>query len=501
MADFGSGGIDGGAGDSMKSRAKHQGAVVPLSNKSHLEAPPPQDGATSPRPAAVVPRDVSPEDDDKLFDAEKVWAAAGYVREAVQRHKRVAIGTFVIVFGAIATLAQIWPKTYEAGGRLLMQRNDITVSLVNPARTIPREAESPTLAAQEVVLARENVVAVMEKTNLLAVWDRTRSPLLRLKDLLVRLVRPDRTVDERIDSLAGLVEQRLAIETTPEGAVNFFIRWPDPQMAYRLVDEMMKSFLEYRRATETAAINESIAILDKSVASLEEQITRTAAQVPRRRQARAVSPAPARAAGLSPASAVQLSRLKAQLDGAQQEIARIAALRAQQLAEAQVRLATARTIYTASHPTVLAARQTVEQLSRDSPELVAARRQAGELEAQYDALSVKLGADAQTAQPFAAPATPSFISLPGLGDELDPAFLRLQAEIAELSTIRERASAARAELASAEAGFKYRYTVTRPARVPRWPVGPNVPAIMLAGLIAGVIFAVLAPVGLRMIGR
>ena len=47
---------------------------------------------------------------------------------------------------------------------------------------------------------------------------------------------------------------------------------------------------------------------------------------------------------------------------------------------------------------MLALRQTVEQLSRDSPELAAASREVRDLEEQYDALSIKVGVATEDAQ-------------------------------------------------------------------------------------------------------
>lgn len=458
-------------------------------------------------PAGLSDHRVSPED-DKLFDIDQLRQSVAFVIQSVRLHKVTAVATFVLVFGAITTLASLWPKTYEVDGRLLMQRNEVTASLVNPGRTIPREAESPTLAAREIVLGRENVLALMKTTNLLEEWERTRIPLLRLKDWLFGLFRAELTEDERIDALAGLIEERLQVGTSDEGAVSFFIRWPDPQMAYRLVDEAMKSFLEYRRINETAAITESIAILDRSAKALETQITETIAQMPRRPTDRPIvrrpAPAPPRSAGPSPESTVQLSRMKSELEARQQEIARMAASRSQQLSEARGQLTTARTIYTEDHPTVLALRQTVEQLSRDSPELAAARREARELEERYDALSIAVGVATEAAESrtdaAATSAAPPVVPfrLPGIGDESDPVNLRLRVEIAQLAAVRERANAARAELASAQAGFKYRYSVTRPARVPRRPSGPNVAAIVLLGAVVSLVLAIGVPVARRM---
>ena len=441
-------------------------------------------------------------EDDKLFDLDQVWQAVSFVVEAVRQHKVTAVATFVLVLGAAAALASLWPKTYEADGRLLLQRNEVTASLVNPGRTIPREAESPTAAAREIVLGRENVLAVMKATNLLEEWSRTRAPLLRFKDWLFGLVGSAPTEDDRIDALAGLIKDRLEVSTSDEGTVSFSIRWADAQMAYRLVEEAMNSFLQYRRVSETAAITESIAILNRSAETLEAQVAETIARMPRRSAPRVGTRRPAPPGGPSPQSTVQLSRLRSELEARQQDIARMAAIRSQQLSEARGRLTSALTIYTEGHPTVLALRQAVEQLSRDSPELVAASREVRELEKQYDALSVKVGVATEDAQSraFAGASSIDPFSLVNIGDESDPVSVRLRVEMAQLAAVRERENSARAELESAEAGFKYRYSVTRPPRVPRRPSGPNVAAIILAGAIASIILAIGVPVARRASG-
>ena len=354
------------------------------------------------------------------------------------------------------------------------------------------------------MLGRENILGVVKATNLVEEWARRRPLVLRFKDWLFGLFGPAPTEEDRIDALAGMIEARLQVATGAEGTVVFSIRWPEPQMAYSLVNEAMNSFVVYRRASETSAIMESIAILKRSAEALEAQITETIAQTPRRPAARAgTRRLPARAPGPSPQATVQLSRLKSELDARQQDIGRMAAGRSQQLSEARGRLTTAQTIYTEDHPTVLALRQTVEQLSRDSPELAAARREVRDLQDQDDALSVKVGVATEDAQSraYAAGAPPlDPLSIVPLGDESDPDSVRLRVEVSQLAIVRERENAARAELASAEAGFKYRYNVTRPPRVPRGPSSPNVVAILLAGAFASLILAIGVPVARRISG-
>ena len=474
-----------------------------LPNKSTVDPRPASE--TGPKLAAARPPH-PPEriDDDALFDFDQLRESAAFVVDAVQRYRVAALATFVLALGAALALANLWPKSYEADGKLLLQRNELMASLVNPGRTIPREAESPTLAAREIVLGRENIVALMKTTNLLERWEANRSPLLRVKDMVMGLIRPASTEDERIDAMAGLIEQRLMVGTSDEGAVSFFIRWPDAESAYRLVDEAMKSFLEYRRVMETAAITESIGILDKSIADLEGQINQTITQLPKRSPMRAAPRPVIRPAGPSAQTMVQLSRLKSALEAKQQDIDRMVGSRGQQLSEAQGRLTAALTIYTEDHPTVLALRQTVGQLSRDSPELVAARRDARDLEAEYDALSVKVGVatEAQSRAVAASEgAAPSIdpLTLVTVGDETEPVSLRLRVEMSQLSALRERANAAHAELSSAQAGFKYRYSVTRPPRLPRRPSGPNVPVLILIGVVVSVLLAFSVPITLKVL--
>lgn len=473
------------------------------SNKSNIES---HDVVAQVGPkegSGALPDDRDPLQDDKLFDIDQLWQSVSFVVQAVKDHKTTAVATFVLVFGAIATIASLWPKTYDVDGRLLLQQNQLMASLVNPGRTT-REVESPARAAREIVLGRDNILGMMKATNLLEEWARTRPLLPRFKDWLLGLFRAAPTEDERIDALVGLIEDRLQVGTGNEGVVSFVIRWPDPEMAYRLVNEAMNSFVEYRRVSETSAIMESIAILKRSAEALEAQLTETIARTPRRPAARAgTRTPPARAPGPSPQATVQLSRLKSELDARQQDIGRMAAGRSQQLSEARGRLTAAQTIYTEDHPTVLALRQTVEQLSRDSPELAAARREVRDLQDQYDALSVKVGVATEDAQARAlAAGVPSLdpFSMVRLGDESDPDSVRLRVEMSQLAMVRERENAARAELASAEAGFKYRYKVTRPPLVPRGPSSPNVVAILLAGAIASLILAIGVPVARRISG-
>lgn len=448
-----------------------------------------------------------PPDDDPLVD---VTALADYTRFALRSLRRHWIGaaaTAALTLAAITGAALAWPKTYQIDGRLLVQDRSLMSTLVNPDRAFNRTGEGPTLAAQEIVESRDNLLALMASTDLLAQWGATRPPLLRAKDWIFARLRGPQPEEHRVDAMVGLLEDRLEVGTNQEGTVGFVLKWPDPEIGRQLVEGAMKSFLEHRRVNESAVITDAIAILDRSAGTIESQIKATLEQVsvsqPLRRSAgrRVVRPSSV-ASGPSAEATVRLARLRSALEERQQEVARLEGARTQQLAEAQARLSAALTIYTEGHPTVVALKQTVARLAGEPADLVTARREARSLAAEYDALSTNVGALTASAEQerlmsqleAATPAASMELIQPTSGDA-DPVGLRLKNQLAELALVQARASAARAELASAQAGFKYQYSVVRPPQLPRAPISPNVLAILGAGVVASLLLAVGFSVG------
>jgi hypothetical protein len=446
--------------------------------------------------------------DTPVVDVELLTDYLGFVIRSLRRHWRGALLTFALTLTAVGLALSAWPRTYQIDGRLLVQSSSLVSSLVNPERGVSREGLGPTLAAQEIVKSRDRLLAIMQATDLIAEWDRTRTPLFKLKDWAVSLIGGVPTEEGRLDAMAGLLEDRLQVSTTDEGTVMFVLKWPDPAMGRKLVDSAMQSFLEHRRVTEAAAITDSIAILDRSANTIEAGIKATLELLP------APPSGPRRRAVVRPTSSgpsaevtVRLARLRSALAERQQEVARLEGVYTQQLGEAQARLSAALTIYTEGHPTVVALKQTVARLAAEPPDLAAARRDARGLEAQYDDLSTSVGALTASAEQerlmsqldAATPAASVDFFRPSNG-EADPVGLRLKNQMTELAMVQARASAARAEFASAEAGFKYQYSVVRPPQLPRAPVAPNVPAILVAGLVASVLLALLFALGSDLAG-
>ena len=489
-----------------------------------------REGAPDGRPDADV---------EKLIDFQQLSDYAGFVLRAVWRHKWIATGTFLLTLGATVAAALLWPKTYHASAALLAQRTDTMVEL-STGRGVSPQADGPARGAASTVLRHDNLIALIKQTNLVSEWDRTRAPILKAKDAAYKLFRRrDNTADEKFDALEGLLEQRIVVGVGTEGTVTFDVDWPEPRLAYEIAETALQNFLEARQVAETSAIAESISILERYVASLQTEVDAIFAdaapqsakqsQVSRAKGAPVKPKSPAAALSLvapatgnlaapgSPELAFQVARLKAALDSKRQEIARLEDFRAQQLSTLQSQLVAARTIYTEGHPAVTSLADSIASASRESPQLVALKSEAQSLESQYVAAATtqqtedfkastlaRLAAVQQAEKVDAAraleianlpalPNPPAVLGAPG--SEFGSNTVRLRLAIAQLGDIQDRLSGARIALATSQAGFKFRYSVIRPAQFPRSSVKPNVFAVLAAGAFGAILLAIASAVG------
>ncbi len=400
-----------------------------------------------PVPTAPPPYEGARED---LFD----WARAGrYVLFSLGSVRRrpglflvVAAGTVLLASAALAVL----PKTYEVESRLLAQRSPVLSVRADVGQS------DPTRAAAELIVGTDNLHAIIVQTNLLEEWRRRRLPILRLKDWLMQHIAGPPRRDDLLDSLTGLLQKNLVVWTTPDGTVAIRLRWPDGLMAYRLVDAAEQSFLEKRHVLEVSTIAEQISILEAHAARLKEQVEKEVADLQRLRDAstperlrQAPRPAPLRL--IDP----EVMNLRVLLDAKRRAISDLEELQRRHLLELQTRLA--------------------------EPEL---RRKL----AKYPA--------GPSGAVTGMPNVPAELFRADIGGDEDSsveyARAQLRFAVGQHAAIRERITAARIDLDTAQAAFKYRYSVVIPPEIPRGPIRPRAARVMLAAVVAGLLLALFA---------
>ena len=296
-----------------------------------------------------------------LFDRERIRDYVVFLRGAVRRRRRLAGAVLLGIMALTGLVLASMPSTYHVEAKLLTQR-----IAVLPVRGEGPDGAAPTRGAAETIRRRDNLVALIEATDLLNHWDAHRAPAQRAIDGLRGLLHAD-SEEDRSDAMVERLEKRL-VTWTNEGTVTIAVDWPDAAMACRLVDIVQQDFLEERYAQEVTALSESISILRSHAESLRTEVDgavtavldlRASRQEPRVASApEAASAAPVveapRPAARRPAEAKpETEQLKNALVAKQRALDDLEGFRQNRLSEVQARLAEQRGTYTDQHPVII----------------------------------------------------------------------------------------------------------------------------------------------------
>lgn len=472
------------------------------------------------------------DDDDNVVDTKKTRNYVRFVVGSIRRHRPLALSIVAGVLAFAGLLLWALPASYHAEAKVLAQRNQaLQLKGDTPG------SEGPTRAAGESILRRSNLVSLIGQTDLLRHWDEHRSPAERLRDAIVRVVSHGPTEDERVDAMVERLEKKLVVWTT-DGTVSIGCDWPDAQMARRLVDMSQQNYLETRYAQEITALGESLAILEGHATGLRADIDQAVARVTALRDAKDPSKAAdaakapdASKAGDAPKPVVrrasattatpdapprddaELAQLRATITAKQRALDDLGDIRRRRLSEMTARLAELRATYTDNHPSVIDTQQTIAALSSESPQIKALRTELASLKAEQDGKAGAAGpvaaGGARPAGGMALPSSASGRGAPPLSGELtrldmdlredrEPGMVYARGQLRDAmdkyAALREKVQASQIDLETAQAGFKYRYSVITPAQLPKRPRQPNVMLVLLGALLLGGIIAAIAAI-------
>lgn len=469
---------------------------------------------------------MQPSDDDQdtptgLFDAAQVRNYAQFVIGALSRRRWLATTVFssIVLLTALALL--ILPRTYHAEAKLFAQRSQVLVVRGDG----PDATVAPTRGATETVLRRDNLIAIIQETDLLKHHHEHRAVSQRLLDSAMRIVLPLPTEQDELDAMIERLEKKLGVWTT-DGTVGIGIDWSDAAMAARIVDAAQRNFLETRRAQEITALVESIAIVRSHAASLSRDVDDAVAALEKLRESKrpqlAKDESAPRSATVTRSAAVSrptqasattttedLTALKASIDAQQHSIDALEDVRRRRLSEAQARMVEQRATLTENHPVVVELQKTIAALGSPSPQIATMRHDLAAMQAELAGKRATpkeepgepkrvawTGTVSTTGATAAPPQLPSEIMRldSELREDRDPMTVyargQLRDAMEKYSALRAQLQTAQIELETAEAAFKYRYRILTPAQVPRKPIKPNVPLIVVLAVFAAAFSAV-----------
>ena len=424
----------------------------------------------------------------------------GFPMRAIRRHRIMSLLLFSTMVSVATVATLLAPRHFLVETKILAQPNFVMPALNNPRRAVPSESDAPTRLAVEAIMKQDNLTEIIRETNLLAMWSSTRSTGGRLKDFLLDLVGRPLSKQDRMDATVGLLRRRLWVRAN-EGTVTIGVDWVDPVTAFRITQSAQQNFFEQRHASEIAMIGESIAILEGHVTESQNAIQEALAQLKlsggMRRSSRALVAPLVPSVALSP-NAEQIAALQTSLLARRQTIADLESARSQRVAALQTTLAELRNNYGPAHPQVVSTQANIRALSSDSPQLTALRNDEASLTSQLLALGARPGEAAHASQPDPSLSRLALESLARSGADTseDPqvtyAKSRLKIATSDYEDMLQRLEAARIELETARAAFKYRYNVVTPPQLPTSANKPRIPLLIATGVLLAAVITLFA---------
>jgi uncharacterized protein involved in exopolysaccharide biosynthesis len=448
----------------------------------------------------------------QIFDWGQLRDYFNYVRNAVRRHWKLALATFLVtaVLGLLA--AKFLPRTWFSEAKLLPRRtaNTIIPGLVNPERPNilnpdppnpmrpPNDVDGPTRAAAEAVMRRSNLVKITKDLLLIDRWEATRPPLLRLKDKVMQLISGPMEEAWKMDAMVGTLEKRLWVGTN-DGKVTIGAEWGDPQIVYELVKAAQESFLEKSKEDELNSIKDALTILQQheqqaamAVKESYDDFEKTFSSIMIERRRAVGDP---RLLPRFSSTEQELAQLRFLIRAKRRAIADAQVQHNQRMTEMQDDLAQKREMYAPDHPMVVELETRVASLRQGSPQVKALQLEEREMLAEYADMGGKSlpFPDEPVPDPYGLERVlmgllPAVSENPSAAVALD----RLRSRLSGQQQILKRIDAAKLELDIAEKSFEYRYTKLTPPEFPRKPMKPNALIIALGGIIAGLVLGVFA---------
>jgi uncharacterized protein involved in exopolysaccharide biosynthesis len=469
-------------------------------------------------------------DSAQIINFRAVFNGIAFALHACRRRPRLVAGIAGSMFIVAVLVVSLMPKTYRVQCRLLAQKN--------PALAVRGDTmgEQATRSASDIVLRRENVINLMKRTNLVTEWFANRTFLQRVKDSVMSIF-PQPTPEQKLSGLTDYVLTKLAVyhdETT----VTFQADWRDPAMAFKLADAAQKSFLENKHVQEVATLAEAVSILQGRAHSVREEINKSVVELQALRERKqkeekagprekevpkevpaepAPTPQAARPKEPSEPPEVTLNRqrrlaeLRPLIDTKERALAELEGSRLRRLNELQSKLQDLRAQYTEQHPAVTDVRQSIIGATKESPQATQFREELKRLRGEHDDLSRVNEGGAGRGRGAGLGRSPAVTPGGGLGavirieqesaEERDPeieyARSRLRFAITSYQALEDQIGKTEVDLKTAEAAFKYRYTLVTPPQMPRAPIAPRAVAISIAALLGGLLVGLLAAVFLE----
>jgi len=223
----------------------------------------------------------------------------GFYWDLVKRRWLAFLGPFVIVAAAGIAAAMLWPATYLAEGKILVESQQIPTELVRP--TVTSAAQERIQVIEQRTMTRDNLVAIADKFDLFP----DKRPFLTVTEL-VELMRKSAKVAP-VDLQLEFKQRARLDNPTIVFSVGFEYR--DAATAARVANELVTRILSEDLRDRTSRATDTTKFLEREVQKLQADNDALDAKIAKLKAAQAKSAT----AATPDHPATLLSQLKAEL--------------------------------------------------------------------------------------------------------------------------------------------------------------------------------------------
>jgi succinoglycan biosynthesis transport protein ExoP len=458
-------------------------------------------------------------DDESIVDIRSAANFLGYLMRSMRRRKKLMVTTSAITLALVTALAMVMPRSYRIETRILTHKSGVMSALVHPGSSIPPSADNPTGGAVELIKSRDNLSLLMEDIHLQELWASKRSAAAKFKDTTMAKMFGEPKPEEMTEAYLTMLDDK--ITASIEGDVVLInVEWPDAMVAKTLAEAVQARFLNMRHKMELSEIGETVQILSRNVETsrvgISEVVKRmqkifeqresdlenrsnnnSARNEPRRRSRKSRFLAIRKPTSVDAvASVVDAGKV----GGGGMDLAMAKRAWETRFKRAQDNLASLQASLGPDHPDVMEAKRNVEVLGRESASYSGAEAEAAMAAVKPQTLIPRdddkpaEAAGSNRGQDYDLMRVPVSEDLykemdkdPEIAAVLDDLKKRQDAHDVMVSRLVN----ANLQSETANVAFNYRYIVTEPPVMPRKPVKPNVPVLIIGGAVGGVVLGVL----------
>ncbi len=450
-----------------------------------LFRPDPKVGAFQPRAAAASGG--SSDDDPEVGVADRIKESMRSAR------RRKLLTAFVLFVGSILTTAgaMLAPKSYESDATILVQRSALTGN--GGFAATPDEVRQQSNEYTQQILSNDNIIAIVQRQQLVSRWDEMRPPHRKLLDRLNEQVgRRPSSSDEKLDALVKTLNAKMKV-LVDGTTVNISVEWSEPKASRDIIENATKNFIDTRYQAEVGVLPENVRIAESAVKKAKEEFEESFKLYEERLQRNQVRvPAPGGGGWVTPRAPLVADTdgdptIRTRLEQVRKELNDREGAKRARLEELRQKKQQMATTFAPGHPEMIQLSQLIATTEADNDEIDRLRGQERELTKQYEASKVKAPPPMPAPGP-AAPATAAPVVKEVTPKSSEDVLARFESSKQKYALTQGELDESRKSLVKAEAVFKQRYKVTHPAEI---PVGPKKPVHVIA-FVVGVILTIIA---------